>query len=95
MFNAKGTDDHLCEGLQSAHNQALVNAEYPVLATNHPPFKTGVLTKLVFLPSVRIAAVAKQQRKEQPLARSKLAREYPSVDSTQFGLENPPVTPGH
>jgi len=48
LFNPKGTDDHLCIGLQSAHTQALVNAEHPVSATNQPPLKTGHSLGLLF-----------------------------------------------
>jgi len=43
LFNPKGSDDHLRIGLQSAHTQALVNAEYSVSATNQPQVTTGHL----------------------------------------------------
>jgi len=95
MFNAKGIDDGFCEGLQSAHHQAFVNAENTISATNQPPIETRARTSSVFLPSAQIVVVAGQRKKEQPLARSKLVREYPSVDSTQFVLGNPQVMPGH
>ena len=53
-----------------------------------------VPTMLVSLPLARIGVVVERQRKEQPHARSTLVREYPSVDSIQFVLENPQVTAG-